>query len=126
MLPEAKKSLFDIREAADAISEFTRGKTLADFEADLALRSAVQWQFAVVGEAMTRLRRDHLDVAQRIGEYERIIKFRNQLIHGYDVIRSGVTWQIVEEKLPILRAEVEAMLAEPEDQPEAASSKPST
>ena len=113
MPPEANKWLSDVRDAADLILAFTRGRTLADYESDTMLRSAVQWQFAIIGEAMTRLRRDAPDVAARISEHGRIIAFRNQILHGYDVIRDEITWQVVEEKLPDLRREVAELLAAP-------------
>lgn len=38
---EAKKYLYDIAEAAELIAEFTAGKTLADYEGEAMLRSAV-------------------------------------------------------------------------------------
>ena len=41
---------------------------------------------------------------------ESIIAFRNQLIHGYGVIRNEITWDIIEKKLPVLRADVDALL----------------
>lgn len=110
MSPDAKKLLADIRDAAVQIREFTRDKTCLDFDADPMLRSAVQWQFTVIGEAMTRLRRDMPEVASQMSEHKRIIAFRNQILHGYDVIRNEITWQVVEEKLPILLGEAEALL----------------
>ena len=111
MPPEASKWLSDVLGAADRILAFTRGRTRAEFEADDLLRSAVQWQFAIIGEAMTRLRRDAPAIAGRISEHGRIIAFRNQILHGYDVIRHEITWQVVEEKLPVLRREIADLLS---------------
>lgn len=50
---EAKKLLTDIRDAADSVAQFAAGKTLADFSGDKLLRSAIYFQFVVIGEALT-------------------------------------------------------------------------
>lgn len=39
-----------------------------------------------------------------------IIDFRNLLIHTYDTIDDGRVWLIVQRALPVLKAEVEALL----------------
>jgi len=39
------------KESADAIAEFVRGRTLEDCRADKMLRSAVERQFEIIGEA---------------------------------------------------------------------------
>ncbi len=41
---EVKKYLFDIKQAADLLLRFSRGKTFAEFTADPLLRSAIERQ----------------------------------------------------------------------------------
>jgi uncharacterized protein with HEPN domain len=50
---EALKFLYDIQQACRAIARFTAGKTLADDEADLLLRSGMERQLLIGGEALT-------------------------------------------------------------------------
>lgn len=112
MRPEARKLLADMRDAADSIAEFVAGKGLADFTSDKLLRSGIYYQFAVIGEALARLKATDEEAIERISEHWRIIGFRNQIIHGYSKIDDEITWRIVEGKLPILRRELEELLTE--------------
>ena len=84
MLPhETKKYLFDIAEACDLIHAFTSGKTLADYQKDPLLRSGVERQFEIVGEALNQAIQNDPSLAELISNSSRIISFRNRLIHGY-------------------------------------------
>ena len=53
------------------------------------------------------------DTAARISKHRRIIDFRNVLIHGYDLIDHRVVWSTIAEEVPVLLAEVEALLRGP-------------
>jgi len=110
MQPESAKFLSDILEAASSIVDYTRSKTRADYLADSQLRHAVQWNFTIIGEAMGQLVKIDPDTAAHITEWRRIIAFRNQLIHGYGVIKNEITWDIIQSKLPILCADVRGLL----------------
>ena len=80
---EAKKYVYDVRRAVALLTQFTAGKQFADYQRDPMLRAAVEREFEVIGEALARLAKLDKELAERISEYERIIAFRNILIHGY-------------------------------------------
>ena len=107
---EARKYLYDIQQASALIAEFTAGKDFDDYRHDAMLRAAVEREFEIVGEAVARLARLDERLAARIGEYRRIIAFRNILIHGYADVDDQLVWDVVETKLPVLRRDVEALL----------------
>jgi uncharacterized protein with HEPN domain len=109
---ETKKYLFDILQAAKSLQHFGSGKSFSDYEADPLLRSATERQFEIIGEALRRLSKDDPAAAARIHEHQRIIAFRNILIHGYADVDDRVVWDVLQTKLPTLRREVEALLAE--------------
>jgi hypothetical protein len=77
MHADARKLLWDAQQAAARIARFTAGKGFADYEADEYLRSAVERQFEIIGEALNRLARVDALVADQIPELPRIIAFRN-------------------------------------------------
>ena len=111
MLPhETKKYLFDIAEACDLIAQFSAGKTFADYQNDPLLRSAVERQFEIVGEALSQAVQHDAKVAELISNSSRIISFRNRLIHGYATISDNVVWGVLETNLPLLTREVKALL----------------
>jgi uncharacterized protein with HEPN domain len=51
MRRDPRAYLWDVREAADAISSFVHARSFNDYSNDLMLRSAVERQFAIIGEA---------------------------------------------------------------------------
>jgi uncharacterized protein with HEPN domain len=111
-LRDPRKYLFDIAEACTLLQRFTAGKTLDDYVADPLLRSGVERQFEIIGEALNQALRRFPSLAARISDAEQIIAFRNRLIHGYASIADDVVWAVLEHSLPTLHAEVESLLRE--------------
>ncbi len=107
---EAKKLLEDIRQACEEILAFTDGKSFQAYKQDRLLRSGVERQFEIIGEALNRLVNTDPDLANRVSHYKRIISFRNILIHGYDIVENAVVWDIVTKDLPLLHSQVVKLL----------------
>jgi uncharacterized protein with HEPN domain len=76
------------------------------------LRSAVERQFEIIGEAFRRLAKEDAETAGRIADYTRIISFRNILIHGYAEIDDRLVWDILQSMLPTLLEQVQSLLDE--------------
>lgn len=108
---ETRKLLLDMFEAVASIEEFIKGRTLADLAHDKLFRSAISYQFVIIGEAISQLRRLDQTTFDGITESSRIVGFRNQIIHGYGFVNDNVTWQIIQDKLPILKRELAELLA---------------
>jgi uncharacterized protein with HEPN domain len=71
---ETKKYLYDIQKAASQIMDFTSGKTLEDYSGNAMLRSAVERQFEIIGEALSRLAKLDEKIVTRINEHRRILR----------------------------------------------------
>ncbi|MRD49663.1 DUF86 domain-containing protein [Caenimonas koreensis] len=113
MHPDAEKLLWDAQQAADRVARFTKGRTLADYEADDFLRSAVERQFEIVGEALNRLSRVDPATASTIADLPRVVAFRNVLAHGYASVDNRIVWGVIEGSLDSLRAALDRLLAQP-------------
>jgi len=109
---ESKKILEDIRLAAAHILEFTCDKTFNDYENGKMLQSAVERQFEIIGEALNRLSRVDPDTVSKINRFQRIISFRNILIHGYDIVENTVVWDVIQQDLTGLHKQVKNLLRE--------------
>jgi uncharacterized protein with HEPN domain len=106
MPPDRRTYLWDALTAADLISQFTADKSFLDYRADALLRSGVERQFEIIGEALNQLAKADTAMAARIPELRRIVAFRNILIHGYATVDDELVWQVVTDKLPALAATV--------------------
>ena len=105
-----KKYLYDIQQACQLLKQFTAGKDLQDYEADALLRSGVERQFEVIGEALRQMREVEPGLVDKITEARRIIGFRNVLIHGYASVSNKTVWDVLTTDLPRLRREVDELL----------------
>lgn len=107
---EERKYLFDVRLAADRITRFCANKQFPQYRTDELLRSAVERQFEIIGEALSHSVKLNPEVTARIPEHRRIIAFRNIFIHGYAAVDDQIVWGVIENYLPALRESVTDLL----------------
>ena len=110
MQPDSRKYLFDIRRAARLIAGFCSGRTFEDYVADDMLKSAVERQFGIIGEALARLAKTDPLEAELVSDHRRIIAFRNILVHGYATVDDRIVWGVVETSLSALIKSVDGLL----------------
>lgn len=97
---EARKLLIDAISAGRAVTQFVSGRNLDDYRADLLLRSAVERQLFVLGEALTQMRSVDPAAFESIPDARRIVGLRNVLAHGYSQIDDARIWDVVQSDLP--------------------------
>jgi uncharacterized protein with HEPN domain len=99
MQPDSPALLWDARRAAELVRSFVADKAWSDYVEDPMLRSAVERQFEIVGEALNRLARTDPAVAEQIEDLPRVVAFRNVLIHGYATIDDAIVWEVATTRL---------------------------
>ena len=76
--------------------------------ADKMLRRAVEREFEIIGEAMSRI--EKLDSTIEVSSKRQIISMRNRVIHGYDKIDNEIIWGTIVRHLPTLKLEIDSLL----------------
>ncbi|WP_266364267.1 HepT-like ribonuclease domain-containing protein [Tellurirhabdus rosea] len=110
MSDEVLKYLYDINEAIEHIDiHLDRQRDYALFSGNITVRRAVERELEIIGEAVNVVLR--LEPAIPISQARRIVDLRNHVIHAYDRVDLPIIWSIVTRSLPILQAEVRALLA---------------
>lgn len=113
--------LWDARRAAQHIQVFIEARTWNDYATDALLRSAVERQFEIVGEALNRLRQTDEALAMKVPDIARIVAFRNLLIHGYASIDDRLVWDTAIDRVAPLIETLRHLLGE---EPPAAKGSP--
>lgn len=109
---DPRVSLADALAAGEAVEAFLGGKTFQDYVAGRMLSSAVERQFEIIGEALSRAVRADASLAGRLPEAAGVIGFRNVLAHGYDTVSDALVWSIAREQLPPLLTRLRVLLRE--------------
>jgi uncharacterized protein with HEPN domain len=108
---EVKTWLTDVHQAIIEIKSFLpERKVFAEFQKDLKTKRAIEWNIAMIGEAMNRILTRHPEIA--VTNARKIVDTRNRIIHGYDTVSDEIIWAIVINDLPKLEVEIKQMLNE--------------
>lgn len=113
MAPDAAALIWDALAAAERVSRYTAGKNLCDYEADDMLRSAVERQLEIVGEALNKFHKIEPNIAVTIPELRQAISLRNILIHGYGAVNNRLVWDVVSVHLHVLSSRLSSIVSTP-------------
>jgi uncharacterized protein with HEPN domain len=100
----------DAAAAAEAVRSFVAGRSLDDYRGDLMLRSAVERQFEILGEALGRALKAEPELQRRLPALRGAIDFRNVIAHEYDRLADATVWDIACNELAPLLDELNAEL----------------
>lgn len=102
--------LEDIDQNIRIVLDLIKHRTATHFEADLALRYAVQYAVLIIAEASNHLpeavRADHAHIPWR-----RIIAIGHKLRHEYHRIDADIIWDVATEHLKPLHEVIRTLLA---------------
>ena len=102
--------LFDIVENCKRIGEFVGAMNFEAYSSDELVKSAVERRFINIGESLSRLKQIDLIIFGKIANAQRIVGFRNVLVHGYESVSDRLVWGIIEENLAELRSTCQELL----------------
>ena len=101
-MDEVKKYLYDIQESICSIETYLGEKrNFKVYQENKMLRRAVEREFAIIGEAMTKMNKLMPDIP--ISHKQQIIRMRNIVIHGYDKVDDVIIWGTIVRHLPIIK-----------------------
>lgn len=109
-----RASLWDMLTAARAVDGFVQGRTLDEYVGSLMLRSAVERQVEIIGEAARRVSKefqdDHPEIPWRPMQAQRHV-----LAHDYGEIKHDRIWRVAVEHVPALIGMLEPLVPMPPD-----------
>jgi len=102
--------LFDILESSRTALEYMREKTWEEFSGDPLLQDAIVRRLEIIGEASGRV---SSETQKRYAHlpWQAMKGTRNKIIHEYDSIELDIIWEIVQQDLPYLVAELEKIVS---------------
>lgn len=100
-----------MRDNAQRVLTTMSDRSRSDIDTDEMLQAALIRWMEVIGEAARRVpeefRSDYPNVPWR-----QTTALRNVLIHDYDTVDFDLLWQIIQERLPLLMQQLQAIIDE--------------
>lgn len=112
MSERQNKHLLDAKAAAELALKFLIGLDASAYAANPLVRSAVERQLTVLGEAARRALSDAPGLREKAPDLVFAVALRNRLVHGYDAIDDRIVFDTVVKDLPTLAQQLAALLAE--------------
>ena len=106
-----RKYLEDILNSINEIEFFMEGRPreYETFCNDLLFRRGVERNIEIMGEAMNQALKINPDFP--VTSARKVVDTMNFVIHAYDSLREDILWAIVIRHMPLLKKEIEEILA---------------
>ncbi len=108
MRREYQAYLNDILESLKRIQRYTGNMTYNDFIKDELVQDGVVRNLEIVGEAIKKIPDKIKNIKPQI-EWRKIAGLRDILVHGYFGIDLEIVWDVVKNKIPDLKQEIEEL-----------------
>ena len=106
-----KDMLFFVDDMLDAITrveQYISDTSEEEFSRDTEKQDAVIRRLMIIGEAAAHVPED-IRILSPKTQLRAIVAFRNVAIHEYSGVSLGRVWEIVQQELPILKAQLLAL-----------------
>ncbi len=110
--PRDAAHIWDIIRAAEAVADSIGGLELETYLQVRQIRSAVERELEIIGEAVRRLSESFREAHSEI-PWAGIIAQRNVLAHRYDKIDHARVWTVASKRLPELVAALRPLAPPP-------------
>jgi len=111
-MTKSSKFLKDMLDRARFVVETLAGRSVEDLKSNRLLRSAIERELSIVGEALFQLHRINPQLAEKIENWNAIIRFRHVLVHGYTTLKMEMIWDVARDDLLPLIEQLEGLIAE--------------
>jgi uncharacterized protein with HEPN domain len=112
MKRDPRAFLNDVIEAGHAIQQAVAGISLEGYCNSRLIRSSVEREFTIIGEALSQLSRSDAGLFAQIELAPQIISFRNKLTHEYVNVNDQLVWGVIQGNLPVLLHQCSRMLSD--------------
>ena len=103
--------LNDLLEAIGKIEHYTRGLTYGQFIDDPKTIDAVIRNLEIIGEAIKHIP-ESIRTRRPDVEWKKIAGLRDMLAHAYFGVDLEIVWDVLMNKLPVLRKQIQDMMPE--------------
>jgi uncharacterized protein with HEPN domain len=115
MARDVSAYLQDVLEACNSIEAVMRGISLDEYRSKRSVRSAVEREFIIIGEALRRVGALDERLFSSISNSRAIVDFRNLLSHDYGAVDDDAVFGLVYSDLIVLKAEVGELVDDSHD-----------
>lgn len=106
-----KVYLKDILKATRKIERYAKDISFDDFAEDELIQDAVVRNLEIIGEAVKNIPKAIKNMKSEV-EWKKIAGLRDILIHAYFGIDTDIVWDVVKNKLPVLKKAILEILSE--------------
>ena len=101
--------LLDMLQSAELIVTYTTQCSKADFVGNVQLQDAVIRRLLIIAEAARRVSETTRQTLSDVS-WQEINGMRNRLVHEYDDVNLNIVWDVVQEEIPALIAELKLQI----------------
>lgn len=105
---DEKSFLWDMLDAARAVSKFVSSRTYHDYQNDRMLRNAVERNIEIIVEAAGKIVKEFRDSHPEV-PWQQIISQRHVIAHEYGELEDELLWKVATIRVPELIKILEKM-----------------
>lgn len=99
-------------QAASHIRTFSVGRTFEEYLVDVYLRSAIERQLEIVGEALNKARLNSPAILDTVRNPVEWIGLRNRIAYPYDRLDHQIVWDTIVDDIPELLHDLARLLGD--------------